>query len=134
MGESINCFLGNIKLTNFKICTSRGWNGQLNSCWLGRGGLSLEETKQSSNAGPNFLCILILQKLWIKCWNFYFCSPQLSNHEIKGTVLWELRWVLLYINWKLFSRADVDHHKIFIWLNGHHDPPYVRLSNSRWSG
>ena len=38
---------------------------------------------------------------------------------LKGTVSRELRWVLLYINRKLFSRAIVGRHKILILLKGH---------------
>ena len=34
------------------------------------------------------------------------------QRKVKGTVSQELRWVLLYINLKLFSRAIVGHHKI----------------------
>jgi len=30
-----------------------------------------------------------------------------------------LRWILLYINWKLFSRVIVGHHKMLILLKGH---------------
>ena len=37
---------------------------------------------------------------------------------LKGTVSRELRWVLQYINQKLFSRAIVAHHKILILLKG----------------
>ena len=37
----------------------------------------------------------------------------------KGTVSRDLRWVLLYINRKLFSRAIVAHHTILILLKGH---------------
>ena len=39
--------------------------------------------------------------------------------KFKGTVSRELRWVLLNINRKLFSRAIVGHHKILILLKGH---------------
>ena len=39
--------------------------------------------------------------------------------HLKGTVSRELRWVLLYINQKLFSRADVPYHKILIFIKGH---------------
>ena len=39
-------------------------------------------------------------------------KPHPKNLTLKGTVSWKLRWVLLYINLKLFSRADVAHHKI----------------------
>ena len=38
---------------------------------------------------------------------------------IKGSVSWDFKWVMLYINWKLFSRAIVGHHKILILLKGH---------------
>ena len=38
---------------------------------------------------------------------------------MKGTVSRELRWVLLYINRKLFSRAVVGRRKIVILLKGH---------------
>ena len=55
----------------------------------------------------------------------------------KGTVSRELRWVLLYINWELFSRADVPHHKILILLKGHFTVykfiAYEHLTDSRSS-
>ena len=54
----------------------------------------------------------------------------------KGTVSRDLKWVLLYINRKLFSRAIVAHHKILILLKGQctkEDPASERLTNSRWS-
>ncbi len=35
--------------------------------------------------------------------------------NLKGSVSRELRWVLLYIIWKLFSMAMVGHHKILIF-------------------
>jgi len=38
--------------------------------------------------------------------------------NFKGTVSQELRWVLLSINQKLFSRADVAHHKNFNFTKG----------------
>ena len=34
----------------------------------------------------------------------------------KGTVSREVKWVLLYVNQKLFSRAGDGHHKILILL------------------
>jgi len=41
------------------------------------------------------------------------------THEvIWGTVSRELRWVLLHIHWKLFSRAFAVHYKIVILLKG----------------
>ena len=45
---------------------------------------------------------------------------------------------ILYINRKLFSRAIVGHHKIYILLKGHFtinkkDQAYERPYNSRWS-
>ena len=43
--------------------------------------------------------------------------------NFQGTVSWELRWVLLYINWKLFSRDDVIYHEILILLRGHFTIP-----------
>ena len=56
----------------------------------------------------------------INAWkNQLFTILRYSYSPIKGTVSWELRWVLLYINRKLFSRAIVAHHKIFILLNGY---------------
>jgi len=41
---------------------------------------------------------------------------RVTNHLLysKGTVSRDLRWVLQYINQKLFSRAIVAHHKILI--------------------
>ena len=38
------------------------------------------------------------------------------NWPFKGTVSRDLRWVLLYINRKLFSRAIVAHNKIFNFI------------------
>jgi len=57
---------------------------------------------------------------------------------LKRTVSRDLRWVLLYINRKLFSRAIVAHRKILILLKGHftiykEDPASEQLVNSRWS-
>ena len=57
---------------------------------------------------------------------------------IKGTVSRDLRWILLYINRKLFARAIVAHHKMLILLKGHftikiEDLASERLGNSRWS-
>ena len=37
----------------------------------------------------------------------------------KGSVSRVLRWVLLYINWKLFSRSIIASHKILTFLKGH---------------
>ena len=57
-------------------------------------------------------------------------------YDMQVTVSWELRWVLLYINQKLFSRAIVAHPKTFILLKGHftkEDPASEHLGNSRWS-
>ena len=44
--------------------------------------------------------------------------PTLIRPEssLKGTVSRELRWVLLYINRKLFSRAIVAHHNFFYFI------------------
>ena len=61
-----------------------------------------------------------------------------DQRPFKGTVSRDLRWVLLYINRKLFSRAIVAHHKILILLKGHftinkEDPASERPYNSRWS-
>ena len=43
------------------------------------------------------------------------CQSEQKCTEIKGTVSRDLRWVLLYIIRKLFSRAIVAHHKILIY-------------------
>jgi len=43
----------------------------------------------------------------------------LTTPTIKGTVSRDLRWVLLDINRKLFSRAIVAYHKILILFKGH---------------
>jgi len=54
--------------------------------------------------------------------------------------LWELMWILLFINGKLFSRINIAHHKILILLKGHssqltkEDPAYKGLCNSRLAG
>jgi len=40
---------------------------------------------------------------YVSCTKIYI----LNNKSVKGTVSPELRWVLLYINRKLFSRADI---------------------------
>ena len=74
-------------------------------------------------------------------WARTFCYSHLF--PLKGTVSRDLRWVLLYFNRKLFSRAIVGHHKILILLKGHltinkkiqhmNGPTILDgLHNSRW--
>ena len=43
---------------------------------------------------------------------------RLPNYSFKGSVSRVLRWVLLYINQKLFSRPIIALHKIFTLLKG----------------
>ena len=47
-------------------------------------------------------------------WNFSTMKP-----SFKGTFSWKLRWALLFVNRKLFSRSLGAHHKILILLKGH---------------
>jgi len=49
-----------------------------------------------------------------------------------GTVSRELRWVLLYINRKLFSRAIVTHHNFFYFVKGtlHNQQKKIQLMNT----
>jgi len=49
----------------------------------------------------------------------FFSAKKLEKYQLKGTVSRDLRWVLLDINQKLFSRAIVTHHKILILSKGH---------------
>ena len=53
--------------------------------------------------------------------------------NIKVPVPWELRWVLLYINQKFFSRAIVPQHKISILLKGYFTI-YVQKKIQRMNG
>jgi len=50
--------------------------------------------------------------------NFLNCSFP-SCVPSQGTVSRELKWVLLNISQKLFSRADVANHQLLILLKGH---------------
>ena len=89
---------------------------------------------------------------WRKFYNCMkeICSSLQRSERLKG-LSHELRWVLLYINRKLFSRSIVTHHEILILFKGHftinkrmqgwrdnsqftkENPAYERLYNSRWS-
>jgi len=59
-------------------------------------------------------------------WTFRKDIPIRDDHNFCslvfiGTISRELRWELLpvYINWKLFSRADVAQHTVLVVLKGH---------------
>ena len=45
---------------------------------------------------------------------------------LKGTVSQEFRWVFIFINQKLFSRAIVGHHKILILLKGNNQQKKIQ--------
>ena len=60
---------------------------------------------------------------------------KIAHWPFKGTVSQKLRWVLLFIIQKLFSRADVAHNKILILLKGHftiykNNPASLQLRNA----
>jgi len=65
------------------------------------------------------------------------CEHYLKKISFKGTVSQELRWVLLYINQKLFSRADVSHNKNFNFIKGplqnFKKCPFNRIQILRWA-
>jgi len=67
------------------------------------------------------ISFLLLNRLWnsphyrngaVLCIFYKICTKLICN-PLKGTVSGELRWVLLYVYRKLFSRAETHHH-IFI--------------------
>ena len=61
-------------------------------------------------------------------------NPRLYNRLLfKGIVSWELRWVLLYINWMLFSGVSVTHYNILIDRYGTYFAIYIQKKIQRTS-
>ena len=117
-----------IKIMNFQQFWSQLWFTHMNICGLTYHTVFVVESMEHLSDIPDFLLqifppifaknlnppLVSIRKVWWKK------ERRVSwDGSFKGTVSRDLRWVLLYINWKLFSRAIVAHHKMLILLKGH---------------
>ena len=70
---------------------------------------------------PFYIFYLILTTFKLCAMYLYvnFYTSYLTFFQFKGTVSREIRWVFIVINQRLFTRAIITHHKIFISLKGH---------------
>jgi hypothetical protein len=60
---------------------------------------------------------VLINDLQIKMLSMW--SAERGNTLLKGTVSWDVRWVLLYINWKLSMRRGNANYYILLLLKGY---------------